>query len=81
MNVHLLKRAARALDAAPPSVEKAFIKQIQMLKTNPRHPSLQVKRYRASERIYQARVNRSWRFYFTINGDTIVITNVIPHPK
>ena len=30
---------------------------------------------------WQARVNRDWRFYFTIDDDTYIITNVIPHPK
>ena len=31
--------------------------------------------------MWQARVNRGWRFYFTIEGDTYVIHKLIPHPK
>jgi len=26
-------------------------------------------------------VNRDWRFYFVITGDTYLILNIIPHPK
>jgi hypothetical protein len=29
----------------------------------------------------QARVNRNWRFYFTIVSDTYIIEDVIAHPK
>ena len=31
--------------------------------------------------LWQGRVNRSWRFYFLIQDDTYIITNVISHPK
>ncbi|MBZ5538275.1 MAG: hypothetical protein LAO31_20165 [Acidobacteriia bacterium] len=31
--------------------------------------------------IWQARVNRDWRFYFVITGETYLILNIIPHPK
>jgi hypothetical protein len=29
----------------------------------------------------QARVNRNWRFYFNIVGDTYIIRDIVPHPK
>jgi plasmid maintenance system killer protein len=48
---------------------------------NLRHPSLHAKKYDESEDLWQARVNRSWRFYFNIVGDTYVIRDIIPHPK
>jgi hypothetical protein len=44
------------------------------------HPSLHAK-YNESRDLRQARVNRDWRFYFVIAGDTYVITDIIPHPK
>ena len=46
-----------------------------------RHPSLHAKKYNAAEDRWQARVNRDWRFYFRIIGDTYMITDIIPHPK
>jgi hypothetical protein len=36
---------------------------------------------RLCRRVWQARVNRDWRFYFKIENDTCFITNVTPHPK
>ena len=66
---------------APPAVQKAFDKQVKILLENSRHPSLHTKKYDESRNIWQARVNRDWRFYFVITGDTYLILNIIPHPK
>jgi len=45
------------------------------------HPSLRAKKYDEPAGLWQARVNRNWRFYFTISGDAYVIEEVIAHPK
>lgn len=81
MNVSLTERAIGALAAAPPPVQKAFIKQINFLARNLRHSSLRAKKYDESLDLWQARVNEDWRFYFTISRDTYVVTSVVPHPK
>jgi mRNA-degrading endonuclease RelE of RelBE toxin-antitoxin system len=75
------ERALDALDRAPAAVRKALGKQVSLLCENLHHPSLRTKKYGGVEEIWQARVNRDWRFYFVIERDTIHITNVIPHPK
>jgi len=46
-----------------------------------RHPSLKAKKYDESNDIWQARVNKSWRFYFTIKGDFYYLVNIRSHPK
>lgn len=74
-------RALDALEEAPPSVRKAFYKQVRLLDENLRHPSLRAKKYDEARDLWQARVNRDWRFYFRIVGDSIIITEIIPHPK
>jgi hypothetical protein len=52
-------------------VQKAFDKQVQLLAANLRHhPSLRAKKYDEACDIWQARVNRNWRFYFTNAGNT-----------
>ena len=71
----------QALQAAPEAVRRAFFKQIALLQNNLRHPSLRAKKYDEASAIWQARVNNSWRFYFTIVGDTYRILKLIPHPK
>ena len=71
----------RSYAAAPAAVRKAFDKQARLLVENLHHPSLHAKQYDESEDLWQARVNRSWRFYFNIVGDTYVIRDIIAHPK
>ena len=71
----------QTLQAAPEAVRRAFFKQIALLQNNLRHPSLRTKKYDEANDIWQARVNNSWRFYFTIVGDTYRILKLIPHPK
>jgi len=69
MNVQLSQRVIEQLAAAPPSVQKAFIKQINSLARNLGHPSLHAKKYDEGEDLWQARINQDWRFYFTITND------------
>ena len=81
MIIALTERAVAALAAAPLPVQKAFIKQASFLARSLQHPSLRAKKYDEANDLWQARVNDDWRFYFTLNGDTCQITNIIPHPK
>ncbi len=81
MKLLLSQRFRRSYEAAPPSVQKAFEKQARLLVANPRHPSLRSKKYDEVRGIWQARVTRNWRFYFSIEGDTYLLHDIIPHPK
>jgi len=81
MKVDYVPRALKALEDAPADVRKAFFKQLRFLVQDLRHPSLNAKKYNEAEDLWQARVNRSWRFYFNIVDDTYVIRDIIPHPK
>ena len=73
--------ADKALVGAPPIVKKAFHKQVGFLIENLQHPSLRAKKFDEANDIWQARVNRDWRFYFLIQDDTYLILDIIPHPK
>ena len=81
MRVVLSHRAINALKNAPRNVQRAFEKQLGLLMTNLLHPSLHAKKYDEARDLWQARVNRDWRFYFFIEGDTYRVEHVIPHPK
>ena len=61
--------------------KKAFDEQALLLAENLQHPSLRAKKYDEGSDIWQARVNRDWRFYFLIMGDEYVILGMTPHPK
>jgi hypothetical protein len=71
----------RAFAVAPQAVRKIFLKQAEFLLEDIRHPSLRAKKYDETFNIWQARVNRDWRFYFSIAGDTYILLNIKRHPK
>ncbi|MDP3993928.1 MAG: hypothetical protein U1C57_03180 [Candidatus Doudnabacteria bacterium] len=81
MKIGYSKQALQAIDDAPMAVRKAFFKQIGFLAQNLGHPSLHAKKFDETQNLWQARVNKDWRFYFTLAGDTCRIEDVIPHPK
>ena len=81
MKVVLTDRAVEALKDAPTTVQRAFDKQLRFLEADLLHPSLRAKKFSESENLWQARVNKGWRFYFKIEGDTYIIVRIIPHPK
>lgn len=81
MVVRFTDKATDDYAALPADVRKVFKKQLGFLLANLRHPSLHAKKYDESRDVWQARVNRNWRFYFVIQGDAYVILAVVPHPK
>ena len=81
MKVRFADRADKDYAALRPEIRKAFAKQLGFLLDRLSHPSLRAKKYDEANDVWQARVNRSWRFYFAIRGDEYVILSIIPHPK
>jgi mRNA interferase RelE/StbE len=66
---------------APQAIQRAFDKQLVFLLQDLRHPWLRAKKYDEARNLWQARMNRDWRFYFLVQEDTYVITSIIAHPK
>jgi plasmid maintenance system killer protein len=81
MVILLSNRAADNIADAPSAVQKAFYKQLRFLASNLGHPSLHAKKYDESNDIWHGRVNKDWRFYFKIEDDSCLITDVTQHPK
>jgi len=81
MKLQWTSHFAQAYGKAPKEIQTAFDKQSLLLLQNPRHPSLHVKKYDEGKGHWQARVTRSWRFYFLIQGDIYILLDIIPHPK
>jgi mRNA interferase RelE/StbE len=74
-------RFERSYAEAPEQVQRAFDKQSLLLVHNLHHPSLRAKKYDEGQNLWQARVNKSWRFYFLIQGDAYYLVDIVPHPK
>ena len=71
----------RAYNKAPGKIQQAFDKQAHLLLANLNHPSLRAKKYDESRDLWQGRVTRGWRFYFTIERDVYVLHEIRNHPK
>jgi len=81
MRLFYTGRFLRSYEQAPPAIQGAFDRRVALLLANLRHPSLRAKKYDEARGIWQARVTRNWRFYFTIEGHTYYLLNIISHPK
>jgi len=75
------RRSEKGYRAAPQAIQKAFDKQVRLLENNLSHPSLRAKKYDEAVGLWQARVNRDWRFYFLIQEGMYLIVTIVPHPK
>ena len=62
-------------------VKKKFKKQVKFLLKDLRYPSLRCKKYDEEKNIWQARVDRYYRFYFLIKDDAYILLEIKPHPK
>lgn len=81
MRIEFALRFKSSYESAPERVKKDFKKQGNFLLKDLRHPSLHAKKYDQARGIWQARVNRDWRFYFIIDGDIYRCLDIMPHPK
>jgi mRNA interferase RelE/StbE len=81
MNVRYTDRFERQYRALSEQLKAKVDKQIHFLMENVRHPSLRAKKYDEAREIWQARIDRRYRFYFQVQSDTCILLSVIPHPK
>ena len=79
MNYERTPHFKREFQKLNQDVRDAFEKQVQFLLLDIRHPSLRAKKYDEARDIWQARVTRNVRMYFTIRGDTYILLNIRKH--
>ena len=68
----------------PESIQTRFDRALRFLLSNLRHPSLRAKKMEGQRDpegrdIWEARVSRSHRFTFVIDGDTYILYRIGPH--
>jgi mRNA interferase RelE/StbE len=81
MQIFYTERFRKSYEEAPAAVRKQCDKQLALLAQDLRHPSLRAKKYDETRGVWQARVNRGWRFYFLIAEDTYYLLDIMAHPK
>ncbi len=62
MRVVFSNSAIESLKDAPPTVRRAFAKQLRFPVNNIQHPSLHAKKYDEARDLWQARASRGWPF-------------------
>ncbi|MBI4253311.1 type II toxin-antitoxin system RelE/ParE family toxin [Candidatus Uhrbacteria bacterium] len=81
MNVVYSPEFKRALKRCGKTIKNKFYKQVGYLLNDLRHPSLRAKKYNEGKDVWQARVDRDYRFYFLIENDTYILLDICAHPK
>lgn len=81
MRLVFTERFDRSPRDAPAAVQRAFWKQSGFLLLNLKHPSLRAKKFDETNDVWQARANRSWRFYFKIIGNEYHLIDITAHPE
>ena len=81
MRLEFSPHFTRSYSKAPAHIQQAFDKQSFLLLQDLRHPSLRAKKYDEGKDLWQARVTKSWRFYFKIVDDIYRMEEIRAHPK
>ena len=81
MKLRRTERFLRAFRALPPSVRLKVEKALRLLAANPRHPSLRLKKIQATERIWEARVDRNHRLTLEMGEGCCLLRNVGKHDQ
>ena len=63
----------------PQRIQAATDKQLELLLSNPQHPSLNIKKMQDPREIWEGRVTESYRFTFQIQGDDYILRRVGTH--
>jgi len=63
----------------PPPPQERARKQLALLLTNPRHPSLQIKKMKGYENLWEGRVTQHYRLTFRIEGETFLLLRIGTH--
>ena len=64
-----------------PEIQKRAEKSLRLLTENLRHPSLRVKKMEGLPDIWEARVNRDYRFTFQLQEKSCILRRIGPHDK
>ena len=61
-------------------IQKKFEKQLKFLVENPQYPSLRARK-KSGEEVYEARIDRHYRFTYQIGGKTLTLFTIGPHDE
>ena len=63
----------------PTEIQKQLNKGLKLFLDNPHHPSLNTKKLKGFENIWQGRINQVYRFTFMQKGDVYFLLHIFHH--
>lgn len=80
LKLTLTERFRKSALEFEPAARDKLEKQIALLASDPRHPSLRVKKIQGTGSVFEARVDRDIRFTFEFGGRNEIVLRVVgPH--
>ncbi|TET42072.1 MAG: hypothetical protein E3J66_04305 [Dehalococcoidia bacterium] len=79
MILHYKKTFKEQYEKLPVPIRKRVDDKLKLLLSDPHHPSLQIKKMKGSEGIWEGRISRSYRFTFQIEGDSCILRKLGKH--
>jgi mRNA-degrading endonuclease RelE of RelBE toxin-antitoxin system len=79
MKLSFTKTFIRDYRILPREIQDSVDKQLELLLSNQRHPSLNIKKMNDPRNIWEGRVTASYRFTFQIGSDVYVLRRVGTH--
>jgi mRNA interferase RelE/StbE len=80
LKLTLTERFRKSVLELEPEIREKLKKQVGLLAADPRHPSLRVKKIRGTASVFEARVDREFRFTFEYGERQEIILRVVgPH--
>ena len=79
MKIAFTKTFIQEYRKLPAGIQKITDKNLALLLSNSKHPSLHVKKMNDPRNIWEGRVTDSYRFTFQIKGDTCFLRRIGTH--
>ena len=81
MEIRLSDKAVKQYQALSQSLQRKADKQFEYLVANIQHPSLDIKKYKGTDDLWQGRIDKGYRFYFYIIAPDYIVISIINHEK
>ena len=81
MNFYYSELFAEKTKQLPPEIKKALRRKLELMASNPHHPSLRAKKIREQDRIFEASITTDIRMTWEYVEDGILLRNIGEHDK
>ena len=75
----------REFKKLPQHVREQTLKKLKLLASNPRHPSLRIKKIRGTVKgykdVFEGSITRNYRFLFRVEGDSYILLTCGTHDE